>query len=314
MPVKANRIIRVIVIIIVALATSTLLYLLINNFQFTRGLEVRVHFKQIGDLNVGAWIRKSGIKVGSVTRLEPAEDETTIIATLTFRPGQIVRRDDRFSLIAKGILGDMYIEQHPGPKESPLVEQGHIFEGEPTFNITDLLGGDTMGMVSDLAGTIKGILDVLKRNQDTLDTTIKDVQKTASNVRIVTDRAVTLTESVPEIAGQIASSIDELQSTVRNVATTTQKLVGKLESDLTESADNLSATMETVRRVSDDIQTAVGELTAQDSVIGTLSSPKISSSLETTVKNLEEISKNLLTVTRDTEKIVKGVREIFEAK
>ena len=314
MPVKASRIIRVIVIILVALATSTLLYLLINNFQFTRGQEVHVHFTSVGDLNTGAWIRKAGIKVGSVTKLEPAEDEKTIIATLTFRPGQIARKDDRFSLIAKGILGDMYIEQRPGPKESPLVEQGHLFEGEQSFNITDLLGGDMMGMVTDLAGSIKSIVDVLKKNQDSLDSTIKDVQKTAANVRIVTDRAVELTRSVPEIAWQITSSVDELQATVKSVATTTQKLVAKLDDDLTTSADNLAFTMQTVRQTSEDIQTAVTQLTAQNSVIGKLSSPDISESLETTVKNLEEISKNLLTVTKDTQKIVEGVREIFETK
>ena len=90
--------------------------------------------------------------------------------------------------------------------------------------------------------------------------------------------------------------------------------VAKLDDDLSSSADNLTVTMETVRQTTKDIQTAVTQLTAQDSVIGTLSSPEISASLETTVKNLEEISKNLLTVTKDTQKIVEGVRGIFETK
>ena len=46
------------------------LYLLVNNFQFSRGISVRVHFTNMGDLNTGAWgTRKAGIKVGSVTAL-----------------------------------------------------------------------------------------------------------------------------------------------------------------------------------------------------------------------------------------------------
>ncbi len=93
MAVKANRIIRVVVIIIVALATSLLLYLLINNFQFTRGLTVKVHFTSIGDLNKGSLVRRAGIKVGSVTAIEPAADEKSIIVTITFRSGQ--NRPDR---------------------------------------------------------------------------------------------------------------------------------------------------------------------------------------------------------------------------
>ncbi len=314
MPVRASKIIRVIVIIIFAVAASALLYLLVNNFQFTRGVEVRVHFTSVGDLNTGAWVRKAGLKVGSVTRLEPADDEKTIMATLTFRPGKTVRRDDKFALIAKGILGDMYIEQNPGPKESPQVGSGYLFEGQPAFNITDLLGGDTMGMVTDLASSIKGIVDLLKKNQGVLESSLKDIAKTAQNVRIVTDRAVELTQSVPDMTAAITSSVDQLQSAATDVSQTTKKLLAKLEGNLSSSSDDLAASMKSIRQSTADIQTAVAELTAKNSVISTLGAPDTAKSLETTVKNLEAISKELLTVTRDTQKIVQGVSTIFETK
>ena len=314
MPVRASKIIRVIVIIIFAVAASTFLYLLVNNFQFTRGVEIRVHFTSVGDLNTGAWVRKAGLKVGSVTRLEPADDEKTIMATLTFRPGRNVRRDDKFALVAKGILGDMYIEQNPGPRDSPLVESGHLFEGQPAFNITDLLGGDTMSMVSDLASSIKGIVDLLKRNQNTLESSLQDIAKTAQNVRVVTDRAVDLTKSVPDMTAAISSSVDQLQSAVTDVSQTTKRLVAKLDGNLSSSAEDLAASMKSIRKSTSDIQTAVAELTAKSSVISTLGSADTGKSLETTMKNLEAISRELLTVTEDTQKIVKGVSTIFQAK
>ena len=81
----------------------------------------------------------------------------------------------------------MYIEQNPGPKDAPQVEEGQLFEGVPSFNITDLLGGDTMGMVTDLAGSLKSVVDTLKRNQGALDSSLKDIAATAKNVRIITD-------------------------------------------------------------------------------------------------------------------------------
>ena len=314
MPVRASKIIRVIVIIIFAVAASTFLYLLVNNFQFTRGVEIRVHFTSVGDLNTGAWVRKAGLKVGSVTRLEPADDEKTIMATLTFRPGKNVRRDDKFALIAKGILGDMYIEQNPGPRDSPLVESGHLFEGQPAFNITDLLGGDTMSMVSDLASSIKGIVDLLKKNQNVLESSLKDIAKTAQNVRIVTDRAVDLTQSVPDMTAAITSSVDQLQSAVTDASQTTKKLVAKLDGNLTSSSEDLAASLKSIRQSTSDIQTAVAELTAKNSVIATLGAADTGKSLETTMKNLEAISKELLVVTQDTQKIVKGVSTIFNTK
>jgi len=314
MAVKANRIIRVVVIIIVALATSLLLYLLINNFQFIRGRTVKVHFASIGDLNKGSLVRRAGIKVGSVSAIEPAADEKSINVTITFEAGKIARTGDQFALVSKGILGDIYIEQKPGPKDAPFVAEGQLFEGIPSFNITDLLTGDTMGMVTDLAGSLKGIVEILKNNQDSLESSIKDIARTAHNVRIVTDRAVDLTRSVPDMTRQITSSIDQLQAAVTDVSVTTKRLMAKLEDNLTMSSEDLAASMKAVRKSSEEIQSAVSQLTAQNSVISRMGSADTAQSLDVTVKNLEEISKGLLTVTKDTQKIVTGISSLFDQK
>ena len=314
MAIKANRIVRVVVIIVVALATSLLLYLLINNFQFTRGRTVRVHFTTIGDLNKGSLVRRAGIKVGSVTRIEPAPDEKSAIVTISFEVGRNVRKSDAFALVSKGILGDMYIEQRPGAQDAPLVEEGQLFEGIPSFSITDLLTGDTMGLVSDLAGSLKGVVEILKNNQGSLESSLEDIARTAQNVRIVTDRAVDLTKSVPDMTRQITSSIDQLQAAVTDVSTTTKRLMAKLEDNLTTSSEDLSASMKAVRKSSEEIQSAVSKLTAQNSVISRMGSADTAQSLDATVKNLEEISKGLLTVTKDTQKIVTGISSIFDQK
>lgn len=314
MPIRASRVIRVIIIITLAVSASTFLYLMVNNFQFTRGVEVRVHFSSVGDLNTGAWVRKAGLKVGSVTRLDPADDEKTILATLTFRPGKNVRREDKFTLVAKGILGDMYIEQKPGSRESPLVESGHLFEGQAAFSIGDLFTGDTMSMITDLGASIKGIVDLLKKNQNGLESTLSDIAKTAHNTRIVSDRAVELTKSVPDMTAAITSSVDQLQAAVTDVAQTTKKLLARLEGNLSSSSDDLAVSMKSIRQSTADIQGALTALTAKNSVIAILGAPGTAQSLDAAVKNLETISKELLAVVNDAQKIVQGVSVIFETK
>jgi ABC-type transporter Mla subunit MlaD len=314
MAVKANRIVRVVVIIVVALATSLLLYLLINNFQFTRGRTVRVHFTSIGDLNKGSLVRRAGIKVGSVTKIEPAPDEKSAIVTIAFEVGRNVRKGDQFALVSKGILGDMYIEQRPGAQDAPLVQEGQLFEGIPSFSITDLLTGDTMGLVSDLAGSLKGVVEILKNNQGSLESSLKDIARTAQNVRIVTDRAVDLTKSVPDMAQQITSSIDQLQAAVTDVSATTRRLMAKLEDNLTTSSQDLAASMKAVRKSSEEIQRSVDQLTAQNSVISKMGSTETAKSFDVTVKNLEEVSRGLLAVTKDTQKILSGIVSLFDQK
>jgi len=314
MAVKANKIVRVVVIIIVALAASLLLYLLINNFQFTRGPTVRVHFTSIGDLNKGSLVRRAGIKVGSVTRIEPAPDEKSAIVTIAFQVDRNARTEDKFALVSKGLLGDMYIEQRPGAKDAPLAPEGQLFEGIPSFNITDLLTGDTMGLISDLAGSLKGIVEILKNNQGSLESSIKDIARTAQNVRIVTDRAVDVTKSVPDIARQITSSIDQLQATVTDISVTTRRLMAKLDDNLTTSSQDLAASMRAVRKSSEEIQRSVDQLTAQNSAITTMGSAETAKSLDATVKNMEEVSRGLLTVTKDAQKIVRGIVSLFDQK
>ena len=314
MAVKANRIVRVVIIIIVALATSLLLYLLLNNFQFVRGLTVKVHFSSVGDLANGSLVRRAGIKVGSVHKIEPAADEKSAIVTITFEVGLTVRTGDQFALVSKGILGDMYIEHRAGPKDAPAAEEGQLFEGIPSFSITDLLSGDTVGLVTDLASSLKGVVEILKSNQGTLDSTLKDISRTAQNVRIVTERAVELTRSVPDMTRQITSSMDQLQAAVTDVSVSTKRLMAKLEDNLATSSTDLAASMKAVRKSSEEIQDSVAQLTAQNSVISKLSSADTATSLDATVKNLEEISKGLLTVTKDTQKIVTGIGSIFDQK
>ncbi len=312
MAVKTNRVIRVIVIVLIAAATSLLLYMLMNNFQFSRGVSVRVHFNSIGDLVTGAWVRKAGIKVGSVTRIEPAADEKTVIATLTFKPRQIVRKDDHFALISKGILGDMYIEQNPGPIDSPLAKEGDFFEGDPSFSLNDILGGDTMNSVTDLVTSIKNIADIVARNEAAIDVIIKDLQMTAENARLITGQVAEITKNVPALTAQIVSSMNKLEKSVNNVSDSADELVARLKTDLESSGKDLASSLATVKGMTDDIQLMVDQLAAKNSIIDTLSSPETSRNLSDTLKNLDEISKNLLKTTQDTQKIVEEVKTILE--
>jgi phospholipid/cholesterol/gamma-HCH transport system substrate-binding protein len=293
MAVKANRVIRVIVIFIIAIASAGFLYLLINNFQFTQGMSVRVHFSSVGDLVGGAWVRKAGIKVGSVTKLEPAQDEKTVIVTLTLKPGQIVRTADKFALISKGILGDMYIEQNPGPKDSPLAAQGELFEGEPAFSLNDILGGGAMNAVTDLVTSIKKISDILGRNADSLDSTIRDLQKTVANARVISESVAEVSKTMPKLTDQVVSSMNRLEKTVNDFSDATGRVIVKLEENLTVGSSDLASSLKTLKNTTDDIQVMVDQLNTKNSVIGMLASPQTSQSLTATLTNLEEMSSSL---------------------
>jgi phospholipid/cholesterol/gamma-HCH transport system substrate-binding protein len=313
MRVNARRIIRVAVIVLLAVGTSVLLYLLINNFQFTRGVMVRVHFTAIGDLNTGAWVRKAGLKVGSVTNIQPASDEKTVIVTLTFKPGEVVRQDDKFALISKGILGDMYIEQIPGPKTSPNVEQGHLFEGEPFFSLNDLLGGSTMQVVTDIGSSIKVLGDILKKNEASIDAIIQDIRISAANIRTVSQNVVAVTTDLPALSARLVSSLNDLNETVQNLSRSADRLIAKIEGNLTTGSEDLAASLASIKTSSADIQLIVEKLSAKDSVVTALSSPESAAGVAETLKNLKDVSSVLLKTSQDAQKLVEGITKILSS-
>lgn len=314
MATRTSRIVRVVVITLVACATMVFGYLLINNFQLFHGVSVRVHFESVGDLAVGAWVRKGGLKVGSITKMEINKaDEKTVIATVAFKPGQAVRRDDRFSIISKGLLGDMYMEVVPGPLESPTVEPGHWFEGEPSFDLGSLLGSGA-GMLKDLGDAIQVISAFLRENEDSLKGVMQDIEAALANIRKITESAMTVTQAIPDMTSSILSSVKELETTVARFTKATDVLIDQLGSDLGGGSADLAESLKSIRKISNDVEGIVTGLTAGDSLIGSLSSPATSQNITAILKNLEEMSRSLLAVSRETEAIMGDIRKSFEGK
>jgi phospholipid/cholesterol/gamma-HCH transport system substrate-binding protein len=314
MATKANRIVRAIVITLISIGTIVFGYLLINNFQFRRGVSVRVHFESVGDLAVGAWVRKGGLKVGSITKMEiDKTDEKTVIATVTFKPGQAVRVDDKFSIISKGLLGDMYMEVVPGPLTSAAVEAGHWFEGEPVFDLGSLLGSGA-GMLKDLGDSINAIAEFLRKNEDALQNSMQNIDAAIANTRKVTESAVSVTQAVPQMTSSILSSVKELETTVSRFTSATDSLIDRLTSQLGSGSADLAESLKSIRKISTDVEGIVAGLTAKDSLVGSLSSPATSQNVATILKNLEDTSRALLSVSQETERIMTDIRKSFEGK
>jgi len=126
----------------------------------------------------------------------------------------------------------MLIELTPGPRDSPVVEEGHLFEGAPAFSLSDLRGGDAMGVVGDLVVSIKGITDILRRNES----------------------AARIALAAPDATARIAASIARLEQTVNAAADATEKLLRKLEGNLTSGSEDLASSLASFRRASADAE------------------------------------------------------------
>lgn len=101
---------------------------------------VTAEFDKIDGLPMGADVRLSGIKVGTVTnqRLDPA----TYRALVTFSVANGVKLpvDTNAKIASKGLLGGAYITLDPGGDEELLKDGGAILYTQSSIDLMDLIG------------------------------------------------------------------------------------------------------------------------------------------------------------------------------
>ena len=297
MAIKANKIIRVIIISLLAIGTAILLYLMINNFQFRKGTSIKVLYDHIGALNVGSWVRKSGVKVGSVTKLEiNKKDQRSVYVTITMKPGQIVRKTDRFAIVVRGLMGDQYIEDFPGPLDSPVAPDGYIFKGEPMLDTSALLTSG-MDMLKDVGKSIKIIADILTSNQTSIENTIHNLEGTSKSLNALMKNTDDLTKTIPEITDTIKLTLTRINSLTASLQ---ESVGGTLESE----NKNLKETLQNLNAITKNVNVMVESLSQQSSLIATMSDPKLSNQIKDTLNNLKEVSENIVNISNTLEKTV----------
>lgn len=297
MAIKANKIIRVIIISLLAIGTAILLYLMINNFQFRKGVSIKVLYDHIGALNVGSWVRKSGVKVGSVTRLEiNKKDQRSVYVTITMKSGQIVRKADRFAIVVRGLMGDQYIEIFPGPLDSPAAPQGYIFKGEPMLDTSSLLTSG-MDMLNDVGKSIKIIADILTSNKASIDNTILNLEGTSKNLNDLMKQTHDLTETIPEI-------IETIETTLTRINSLTASLQKNIGGTLESENKSIKETLDNLNSITKSVKLMVDALSHQSSLITTMSDPKLSSQVQETLSNLKQVSENIVDISNTLQKTV----------
>ncbi len=101
---------------------------------------ITAEFDRIDGLPMGADVRLSGIKIGTVTGQKL--DHSTYRAIVTFSVAKSVKlpKDTNAKIASEGLLGGSYVTLDPGGEEEMLAEGGHILYTQSSIDLMSLIG------------------------------------------------------------------------------------------------------------------------------------------------------------------------------
>ncbi len=197
-------------------------------------------------------VRLAGVKIGKV--LSVALKDGKAVITMEIHKGVQLPEGSRVKVVAKGILGDKYLEILPGSKE------GRIGAGETLASEKAVSMDDLMDIVYSVAQDIKKITTSLSRTvgtnkgEEQIANILESIDKITSDLRVITARNK---DNFTTSIDNIKSFTGDLKKDIPLLAKKLDKLSTHLDEVVMENRDNLKATLanakEGTKKLSDSL-------------------------------------------------------------
>ncbi len=211
-----------------------------------------------GGVQAGSPVRYAGIEVGRVrTTAIDSEDDTRVVVTISVREDTPVRVDSQAEVSSLALLGENYIEIHPGNLQAALLPSGSeipVRESVRWGELVNRFGAATEEAEGFIAEARPRVNAVLENIQDLTD---EDVRARVRRVLLRMDQI--LTDSRPRIRTVLANfesssaKIDAFMDDIR----TTRAQVDELLQNWSELAGGEDAEVQlTLQRLRDTLARA----------------------------------------------------------
>ncbi len=277
--------------------------ILLGNFSLRGGQRIRVNFDFSGNLQSGAAVKISGIKVGKVEevrflggQLDPDTKKPVQVQVLAFvedRVKDAIHRDAEFFINTQGVLGEQYLEIQPGGYDQPALDTTHSVTGVNPPR-TDLI-------VARLYEFLDSITSLLRDDKDV----IRDFLKSGASVVRTLDGI--LKENQTEI-GRLIANVDKLTQEASQLLASIRSGIG--------NASQLRATLSNVESISASVKRDIDPLIAKakkalDGVdnVTSIVGPGEKKKLQQALDDLVQIGDRAERITADAQTLVADLKK-----
>jgi phospholipid/cholesterol/gamma-HCH transport system substrate-binding protein len=163
---------------------------LLGNFSFRGGKRIRINYDYSGNLQSGAAVKVSGIKVGKVEEVrylggevDPDTGKRVQVRVVIFVEDRVkdsIRKNAEFFINTEGVLGEQYLEIQPGTWDQPPLDPAHSVEGVNPPR-TDLIVARLYEFLDSITGLLKDDKEVIRdflQSGASVVRTLDDILKT----------------------------------------------------------------------------------------------------------------------------------------
>lgn len=193
-------------------------------------------------------VRIAGVQVGSVEHIEVEHD--TAVVTARLDETIELHADVSAQVRAKSLLGEKYLELHPGSRDAPLLAKGaritlvrSAFEVDEVLNALEpVLGGDD-GSISELAATLNRLLVEMEGTPGSEPIVRRQQLRQLAENTVVTSEIIRRTVETNE------SRWSEITADIQTIVERVDRISAKMERDLprwTKRIDDTTARLDSL--------------------------------------------------------------------
>lgn len=258
---------------------------------FSKSIHVNAVFSDINGLKSGNGVWFSGVKVGTISKVEfTGIARVSVKLTVDQDAQQYIHTNAMVKLGSDGLIGNKIIMIEGGSADAPVVKEGDTLRAEKDLTTDQIMktlqenNQNLLAVTSDFKTLSHNIL----QGKGTLGALLAD-SNMAQQLRNAMRNLQTTTQTAAQMAGQLDAFSKKL-NTKGGLAdnlltdTTTFNKIKSAASQLQKAVNNANSTVE-------NLNTATKKLTTTDNALGVLlNDPQGAEQVKTSLKNLRESS------------------------
>jgi phospholipid/cholesterol/gamma-HCH transport system substrate-binding protein len=195
--------VKVGLLLLVALLLMGGFLFVLGGVSLKGGYTVYVDFNNPGGIKPGAAVRIAGVRVGTVEasqylggKLDPTSGRRPLVRVeleIDDDVRETIHEDALFYVTSQGVLGESFMAIDPGTATKPVVAANTVHKGiDPPrldlalamgFELLETMVGavrehreELVGMLHDTSGLLKGLNNVIGKNQDKLNNIVANIE------------------------------------------------------------------------------------------------------------------------------------------